>query len=147
MNGTPPSQSFTVFGNPAGQGSKRIVRTKRGRSVMLESSIHLMPWRSTVSVAAMEAGIHFSECGWVRLDITVRWPRPSSHFNKKGLKPNAPRFPGKVDGDKLVRGIFDALTGIAYRDDRQVAQHSMCREWCADGVPTHAEIRVSHLDA
>lgn len=138
-------QTFIVFGRPAGQGSKNAMRTRRGRTVMFESSKHLMPWRSAVTVSAMEAHCAFRQCA-VSLDIKVRWSRAVGHFKKNGqLKDTAPVYPSMVDVDKLARSILDALTGVAYRDDRQVVSLTICREWCKDGTPTHAEITIADL--
>lgn len=135
-------ETITVYGRPAGQGSKKPIRRGHGRMVMLETSQHLTPWRTAVTVAAFEAGVAYRE-GSVRLDIEVRWPRPSSHYSKRGLRENAPSFPGLIDVDKLARGILDALTGVAYRDDRQVVHLNIKRAWCRDGIPSHAEITIS----
>jgi len=60
----------------------------------------------------------------------VFWfPRPASHYGIKAgisyLKPTAPIEPisSRVgDLDKLCRAILDALTGVAYLDDRQVVE-------------------------
>lgn len=136
-------ETITVFGHPAGQGSKRAVGTRGGRAIMVESSRHLKPWRQAVTAAAVEAKAAF-RLRPVMLDIIVRWPRPASHLTKSGaLRSGAPMFPSMVDADKLARGILDALTGCAYRDDRQVVDLHIRREWCADGTPSHAEIRIS----
>ncbi|MCX6934118.1 MAG: RusA family crossover junction endodeoxyribonuclease, partial [Verrucomicrobia bacterium] len=124
-----PPEIIVAFGHPAGQGSKRLarVRGKQGddKSIMLETSAHLKPWRAAVTAAAMQACAKYRE-RFVAMDIVVRWPRPASHFTGRGaLRSGAPDYPGYVDGDKLARAIFDALKGVCYRDDRQVARHSV----------------------
>ena len=111
--------------------------------VLLETSSYLKPWRTCVTVTAFESGVAYRE-GPVCLEIQVRWPRPSSHYSKKGLKPSAPVYPSMVDVDKLARGILDGLTGVAYKDDRQVVDLRIRREWCDDGIPSHAEIKISN---
>lgn len=54
--------------------------------------------------------------------------RPQGHFgtgrNAGVLKASAPTHPttrANGDADKLARGLLDALTGICFRDDSQVA--------------------------
>jgi crossover junction endodeoxyribonuclease RusA len=116
--------SFTVWGTAAPQGSKRHV----GNGVMLESSDRVRPWRQDVRFAALEK----RPPDWdmttpMRLDLVFWFPRPATHYGtKKGisyLKANAPIDPVSArigDIDKLQRAVFDALTGVAYLDDRQV---------------------------
>ena len=116
--------SFTVYGTAAPQGSKRHV----GNGVMIESSNRVRPWRQDVRFAALEK----RPPDWdmtkpMGLVLEFRFLRPQSHFvTKKGvsyLKPKAPAQPVSArlgDIDKLSRAVLDALTGIAYQDDRQV---------------------------
>ena len=116
--------SFTVYGAAAPQGSKRHV----GNGVMLESSDRVRPWRQDVRFAALER----RPPDWdmtkpMGLLLEFRFLRPQSHFvTKKGvsyLKPKAPAQPVSArlgDIDKLSRAVLDALTGVAYLDDRQV---------------------------
>jgi Holliday junction resolvase RusA-like endonuclease len=61
--------------------------------------------------------------------IAVLFARPASHYNKSGIKPSAPARPGYIDVDKAGRAVLDALAGIAYRNDRQVAALSIERAW------------------
>lgn len=110
---------------------------------MVETSRHLKPWRSAVTAAGVDGGL-VHRLGPVAIAIRVRWPRPAAHYTRTGsLRSGSPLYPGLVDIDKLARGILDALTGVAYRDDRQVVMLDIRREWCADGTPSHAEITVS----
>ena len=116
--------SFTVWGTAAPQGSKRHV----GNGVMLESSDRVRPWRQDVRFAALER----RPPDWdmttpMQLDLTFWFARPASHYGTKNgisyLKANAPAEPVSArvgDIDKLSRAVLDALTGVAYLDDRQV---------------------------
>jgi crossover junction endodeoxyribonuclease RusA len=116
--------SFTVYGTAAPQGSKRHV----GNGVMLESSDRVRPWRQDVRFAALEK----RPPDWdmttpTRLDLVFWFPRPASHYGTKNgisyLKATAPVEPTSArlgDIDKLSRAVLDALTGVAYLDDRQV---------------------------
>jgi crossover junction endodeoxyribonuclease RusA len=118
--------SFTVWGIAAPQGSKRHV----GKGVMLESSDRVRPWRQDVRFAALEE----RPSDWdmatpMRLDLVFWFPRPASHYGTRNgisyLKANAPIEPVSArigDIDKLQRAVFDALTGVAYLDDRQVVE-------------------------
>lgn len=60
--------------------------------------------------------------GAVVVIAEFRFTRPPSHFTKGGeLRKGAPMTPGRPDIDKLLRGLLDALTGVAFRDDSQVS--------------------------
>jgi crossover junction endodeoxyribonuclease RusA len=132
-----------VLGDPAAQGSKRLVRTKGGRTLMIENSRKVKPWRQAVGEAAMTCGCKIRE-GDVAMRAIVRFARPVSHFKKDGtVRPSSSARPGKADCDKLLRSICDALTGIAYHDDRQVACVAIDRVWCKDGEAPGAIIKIN----
>lgn len=114
-----------VFGTAAPQGSKRLLG-----KVMVESSRRVHPWRSDVRTAAIQNKPH----GWdltppMQVELTFWFPRPANHYGSRAgvsyLKATAPAEPvsSRVgDLDKLCRAILDALTGVAYLDDRQVVE-------------------------
>ena len=60
--------------------------------------------------------------------------RPRCHFgtgrNAKVLKSDAPIYPAFLpDLDKLVRGMFDAMTGVVYVDDKQICQEGSSKDY------------------
>ena len=59
---------------------------------------------------------------WVQLAFIL--PRPRGHYGVRGLRPSAPRYPGrKPDIDKLTRAVLDALVaGGGIRDDARVVR-------------------------
>jgi Holliday junction resolvase RusA-like endonuclease len=122
-----------VDGDPAAQGSKRLVRLKDGRSVMLENSKRVKPWRAAVADAAREQRVQPFQ-GDVIIHARVRFVRPQKHYRKDGsITLSALPRPGYADCDKLARAICDALAGIAYANDRQVAALAIEREWASAG--------------
>lgn len=134
--------TFLVYGDPAAQGSKRLVRTRLGRTIMLENSMKVKPWRGAVAAAAREA-----QCPMYAGDIVIRcallFVRPTSHFAKSGkLKSTAPSRPGYIDVDKGARAILDALAGIAYQNDRQVAMLTIQRLWAPPNTGAGAVIQI-----
>jgi crossover junction endodeoxyribonuclease RusA len=116
--------SFTVFGTAAPQGSKRHL----GNGVMVESSNRLRPWRNDVRCAAIDnKPTAWDLASSMQVNLIFWFPRPASHYGSKNgmsyLKANAPVEPVSArvgDIDKLSRAVLDALTGVAYLDDRQV---------------------------
>lgn len=141
------AQTLFVIGDPAAQGSKRMVRLKNGRTVLLEQSRKVKPWREEIGrVARMQRCKKID--GDVIVDIVLRFTRPASHTLKSGkLSSAATARPGRVDADKAARAVLDALTGICYDDDRQVVALSIQRVWAAGNGPSGATITVAPCPA
>lgn len=118
---------FFVPGIPAPGGSKTPGFSKKtGKSFCRPASKKTKPWMATV------AGVVRSQYdgellqGALSLSMEFRLLRPKGHYgsgrNAAVLKPSSPAFPTvKPDLTKLVRSTEDALTGILWRDDTQVA--------------------------
>ena len=139
--------TFHVRGQPAGQGSKRLVRSKKGRTIMLEDSARTKPWRALVRAAAIDAELRRLS-GDVAVTIVVLFARPASHYRKGGLlRENLPARPGRLDVDKAARAILDALKGVAYADDRQVAPLIVDRCWAERAEDEGARICVGYAPA
>lgn len=117
---------FVVFvaGAPAPQGSKKHV----GRGILVESSKALAPWRTLVAWTVSQAWTGGPLEGAVAVRLRFVMPRPKS--TPKRFTPPAVKRP---DADKLARAVFDALTGVCWRDDSQV-------------VDLHASKRLAELD-
>jgi crossover junction endodeoxyribonuclease RusA len=109
------STTFTVFGIPQAQGSMRAFMAG-GKARMRHSSSKIVPWRQEIAQTALALGVTPIE-GAVGIDVVFSLPRPKSVSIKKRPLPTT-----KPDLDKLVRAVLDALIGIAYVDDAQVAQ-------------------------
>jgi Holliday junction resolvase RusA-like endonuclease len=111
---------FTVYGLPAGQGSKSIGRTRDGRAFVREDNRKVMPFRHAVAASARAAGARPTGAQMI---VSVVWymPRPASHLTAKGaIRKGAPLRPSVADNDKILRAVNDALEGIAWIRDRQV---------------------------
>jgi crossover junction endodeoxyribonuclease RusA len=102
----PPWLSVFVAGRPIGQGSMR----PRGAKAMTHDNPALRRWRLHIGWVARAAlgtryPIDLPELVVLRCAFTIRRKR-------RGDQP---------DLDKLVRAVQDALTGIAYENDKQVS--------------------------
>ena len=108
-----PTIVFRLFvpGKPAAQGSKRHV----GGGRMVEQSKAVAPWRTTVAWHAAQAYTQAPQEGQLTVGLVFVMPRPAS--TPKRSTPPAVKRP---DLDKLQRAIFDALSGVIWRDDSQV---------------------------
>lgn len=131
-----------VPGLPQQQGSKRAFVVK-GRAIMSDTNEkNLKPWRAAVASAGEEArGEEPLLLGAVKLRVCFAYPRPKSHYRTNGeVKPNAPLYKtSKPDLDKLQRAVGDALTGVVFRDDSQVANWSVIKVY-ADSAFTDIEV-------
>ena len=116
---------FFAAGNPRPQGSKRLVRLRNGRTAMIDAGKGLKEWRHAIAKQASRQKTTWD--GDVRVNMLFVFARPKAHFDSKGvLRATAPIRPRKLDLDKLARAVCDALSGVAYLDDRQVAM--LCAE-------------------
>ena len=118
--------SFRVNGLPVPQGSMKVIH---GRVLHSQGSA-LAVWRSTIGWEAKVAGATPHGLP-VRITIIFIMPRPKTV--KRPYPTVAP------DLDKLVRGVLDGLTGIAYEDDAQVVEIHAHKVY---GSAIGAEIRL-----
>jgi len=132
--------AFTVIGVSVPQGSKNPWGG--------EANPKTRPWRATVSAAAADAmqGAPLLD-GPIELTVEFVFPRPKGHYgtgrNAAVLKASAPQYVTRApDVDKLARAIGDALSGIVFRDDAQVADLYVRKVY---GESAHAFIEVRAL--
>jgi crossover junction endodeoxyribonuclease RusA len=138
--GTLVAVEFTAYGVPAPQGSKNPFGG--------ESNPRTKPWRADVKDKAVEAmGERLPLLGAVKATVVFVFPRPKAHYrtgkNAHLLRDDAPLFHGSKRGgdtDKLQRAIGDALTGVVYRDDSQIAAWDVAKVY---GDRAGAHIRIS----
>lgn len=123
--------SVFVPGVPAPQGSKdAFVNKKTGKAQVVEASAEARPWRGEIKMCALDArnaaGARCIDSGAVGVRMVFVYDRPKAH-RKANLKATRP------DIDKLERNVLDALTGIAFKDDGQVAQSMKVKRYQRDG--------------
>lgn len=131
---------FTIVGlTPAPQGSKRHV----GGGRMVESSAKVRPWREAVRQEALKTGLAISDQP-IYLHLLFRFRRPQGHHNSKGeVKPSAPTTHiTRPDLDKLCRSTLDALTGVLFRDDSQVAFMVASKEYALPGELEGCQVEI-----
>ena len=81
----------------------------------------------------------------LNVEMTFYFPRPKSHYgtgkNVNVLKENAPtHHTKKPDAMKLARAVEDALTGIVWKDDSQVWNCMVQKEYTSG--QEFVEIRI-----
>lgn len=149
---------FTVEGESVSQGSLTAVPTNRNwrtvpgvRWVVKDAKPALKPWRQKVADAALEAwgGQPMLE-GPVRVRARFTFERPASHYgtgrNAGVLKRviNWVTSHQKGDIDKHLRSVLDALTGVVFKDDCQVAEVAASKVYTA--TKSGCMIEVSPLE-
>lgn len=140
--------TFQALGVPQPKGStKSFLHRTTGRVVTISDNDRLAGWERTVALAAKAAGLkpHDGPCC---VEATFVFPRPKYHLGKRGLRPSAPmRHTVKPDGDKCLRALLDALTGIAYRDDAQVDFKLARKRWADPGEQPGVSVAVRQESA
>ncbi len=135
--------TFTVVGNPATKGSTRAVNDKRtGKARLLASASaknarDQKAWATAVGWAA-RAAVRDPITGPVMIKVLFRI---ATNDAKRSGAHHA--INGRMDLDKLLRCTLDALTGIAFYDDGQIAQVIAAKRWTT-GEPG-AEITIEGL--
>lgn len=138
---------FFVHGVPVPQGSKRVIRG----NVIEMGGARLRDWRQRCAQecqAAKNGGALLT--GPVSVRATFFVARPKGHYrtgrNSALLRASAPIAPDtRPDADKLARALLDALTGIAFRDDGQVARLWVEKKWC-DPISPGVEVSIWVID-
>lgn len=145
--------NVTVYGTAQAAGSKRAVPFggKKGARQwrVTDANRKAAPWKAQVAqvVGGEMAGKDLFD-GPLAMTLRFVRPRPKGHFKKDGELSAAGRrrrYPTvKPDVLKLARGVEDALTGVAYRDDAQIVHERLLKEY---GEPERVEIHVMELSA
>lgn len=139
---------FTVYGKPEPAGSKRAFALRKGgvptgKVAVTDDNPKSRGWKAEVAdvAAATMAGsatpLVLDACG---LALTFYMARPKGHYgtgrNADRLKDSAPAYPVvKPDATKLVRGVEDAMSGIVWRDDAQVVEQFVSKQYADDCLP------------
>jgi crossover junction endodeoxyribonuclease RusA len=126
--------TIDVSGEPASQGSHSVIH---GRIVQVNSAKHKR-WRNAVAFAALDLVTE----GWELLDeplelsVIFYLPRPKTATRE---------FPAVMpDVDKLLRAVFDSLSGVIYLDDSRIIRATAQKLYADDRGPG-AVIRVNTL--
>lgn len=124
--------SFRVPGKPIGKGRPRA--TKRSKHIVLYTPEATATYESTVALAASQAMAGQSlMTGPVDVLMRILLPIPASWSKRK----QAAAAEGtlvpivKPDMDNVIKAIFDAINGVVWVDDTQVADLRVQRRYGA----------------
>jgi crossover junction endodeoxyribonuclease RusA len=135
--------TFFVPGIPVAKGSGRAFYNPKIKRafVVQDNAARQKPFASMISYIAQERGLKPVD-GPVFIGMLFQFPRPKAHYkgNSKTLKLFAPIYHiNTPDVDKCARLVLDALTGIAWHDDKQ-AQIFEARKIYSDEPGVHITI-------
>lgn len=139
---------FVVYGDPQTAGSKRAFTRRGGRGVIVtDDNKNLKEWQRLVADAARSERPDRLLDGPLRLHIRFYMARPKGHLgtgrNAGTVRPGAPQLPStRPDTSKLVRAVEDALKGIVWRDDGQIAQLAALKLYAEPGDQPRCEVAI-----
>ncbi|WP_237173024.1 RusA family crossover junction endodeoxyribonuclease [Paracandidimonas lactea] len=136
IRSTQRAVSFMVPGKPVGKGRPRAA--KRGRHITLYTPEETASYESTVALAAGQAmaGQPLID-GPVDVLMRIALPVPASWSQKKQREALAGTLVPTVkpDMDNVIKAVFDAINGVVWNDDTQVADLRVQRRYgAAPGV-------------
>lgn len=139
-----PARFVFVPGNPAPQGSKSPKgRTKTGRVILVESSTRVKPWRETIATIARQRG-GMMPVGPILAELDFVMPRPKQTAK---TKPTPPAIKRNGDLDKLVRAVFDAITGVWVEDDAHIVSLRATKRIAELNEKPGVAIRINQIGA
>ncbi len=132
------SVAFFVPGIPVGKGRPRI--TTFGGKARAYTPAKTVAYESIVASIAYDAmaGSALLE-GPVGMVVTATFPIPASWT--KARKQAAQWHTARPDGDNIVKAAADALNGVVWRDDSQVARCSFVKVY-GDRPGLHVFVEV-----
>lgn len=141
----PRAVSFTVPGKPVGKGRPRAAT--RGKHVTLYTPEATAAYESTVALAASQAMADQPLIlGPVDVLMRILLPVPASWSQKKQREALAGAIvpTTKPDMDNVVKAVFDAINGVVWHDDTQVADLRVQRRY---GATPGVSVVVMTLEA
>ena len=127
--------TFEVPGDPVPQPRPRITTRGRHGHAYTPASHPIHAYRAAIAEAAREAGATPTDTAPLTLIVDLVFARPKSHYRKSGLKTDAPKLP-RADCSNVLKGLEDALNGVAWVDDTQVGRVVVEKTWGSEGRTT-----------
>lgn len=131
--------TFTVPGIPVAKARPRFFRA--GTHVRTFTPATSARFEERVRLCAQQAGMGIINEGPVELNVVAYWPMTGTPL-KKGSRPGRLKT-ARPDADNVLKAISDALNGIAYKDDAQVARAAIEKRHCSQNDAEGARVVVS----
>jgi Holliday junction resolvase RusA-like endonuclease len=143
--------TIRVQGTPKGEPRARSAVFRRSNGSM-GSRVYkpetAMDWKLQVQTAVEKAVYSLQKpvfTGPVKTVMRFHFPRPKKHFNKHGLRPDAPKHHTTTpDRDNCEKLVLDVLTNCdVWNDDGQSAQGWQEKLYADPGIPAGVTIIIS----
>lgn len=131
--------SFIVYGQPIPQGRPRFVRV--GRFVRTYDPKKSVDFKELVAATAAAVGVQVMT-GPVEISIRCYFERPKVMMGRQ-FSDDALAHWKRSDLDNVVKGVSDALNGIAYKDDSQIWKISAYKFYREKFGYARTEIEIS----
>lgn len=139
---------FRVYHEPVPQPRQRhrVVRKRTGEvfaSNYLPKDAKIHAFKQAVRDAIGKFGEPL--VGPLALRLCFYMKRPQNHYRTNGsLKDWAPLYKvTKPDGDNLCKGVCDAMNGLAWKDDSQVVDLHVLKQFATDTRDVGVDIYLS----
>jgi Holliday junction resolvase RusA-like endonuclease len=132
---TPGAVTFQVEGNPVPQPRARVTTAGGFARAYTPTKHPINAYRKSIAAAARAAGARPIDSAPITLIVDLVFARPKSHYRKSGVRADAPKLP-RADGSNCLKGIEDALNGVAWVDDTQVGKFIVEKTWGTHGSTT-----------
>lgn len=136
--------TFTVYGKPQGKARARTVRNRFTGKVHSFTPDKTSEYENLIRYAYHKQGGKITD-GPLSVFIVAFVPIPASFSKKqKAAAVAGELFPEvKPDNDNIEKIVFDALNGIAYKDDIQIVNSSTVKRFDSD---PRIEVTVRRLE-
>jgi Holliday junction resolvase RusA-like endonuclease len=125
--------TFTVPGDPVPQPRPRVTTRNGFARAYVPKKHPIHAYREAVAYGAKLAGVQLRGEDPATVAIKFVVARPPSHLNKSGVKASAPAYPSG-DVDNVAKAVLDALTGVAWADDKQVVSLFVEKSWGSESL-------------
>lgn len=141
---------FTVPAVPVAQPRQRhaVREMKNGRRFVSNYTPSTHPVNSFKAMVAHAAALVFRGAplaGPLKITILAFFPRPKNKIWKS--KPMPREFKdSKPDSDNVEKSVYDALKGVVWFDDSQIAINQTWKMICAGNEQPHVSVIITAMD-
>lgn len=129
-------QTFTILGNPRGQGRPKA--TIRGRHAGVYETAKDKMYKENIAAQVVQQKPQYIEGQPIILKALFYLPRPQYHFNVKGEVKERFRCTlptGKPDLSNLIKAVEDSLNGIVWSDDSLICGYGNSGKFYTESSP------------
>lgn len=126
------SISFTIPGPPQGKARARTVRNKytgKPMSYTPDSTVLYENWIRTCYMQVDGGIFERNEALLISVHAYFEPPKSASKTKRADMLSGKLRPLKKPDGDNILKAVCDALNGLAYRDDIQLVEKHIYKEY------------------